>query len=302
MIEASVIIPFFGDQKSLKVCLASLRRIVSNSSNIEIVVVDNHPEPKLQKQDYTGIVLCHESIPGSYAARNKGIKVSKGEFLFFTDADTVVDAQYLKMGLKRLKEKSILYGGRIELTYHNKHNPRSLELYEKMFYFQQKFYVEVEGYGATANLFGPRDIFIKLNGFDSSLRSGGDQDFCRRAQEEGVEINYADEVIVFHPSRYRFKEFLVRRLRAFSGNLYLFYRQRGLNKKMVKEKIGHFLNQEKFYEWNADWDFYNSLSKKQQKSIRRWHRVFSLVDVLTLLACKANYRRLKSLTLIDRRF
>lgn len=301
MPEISVIVPFYGDKKKLLTCLESIQSSSLESSQYEIIVVDNHDTPVLSGDFMAAVTSVHEKTPGSYAARNKGIQVASGAFLFFTDADVVVDSLWLEKGLAFLKERpNSLVGGKINLTFDKQEAPSSLELYEKIFYFQQEQYVKEEKYGATANLFGAKEIFQRLGGFDSSLRSGGDQEFCQRALVSGVELHYCDSACVDHPSRSSLKEFLKRRLRAFSGNLLLFYRRHGLNNEMVKEKLAYFLKPERMREWNGDWAFFDSLPASKKKAIKRWHYLMCLFDAITLLYCKGSYQRLKRLTLIER--
>lgn len=302
MIEASVIVPFYGDVTFLLKCLDSLKDSTLDPERFEVLIVDNHERKRLPEDFYPPYRIVHQSIPGSYAARNKGIAEAQGKYLFFTDADTTVAPDWLEKGLDFLKARGpCLAGGKIVLKFQNPEGPTALEHYERIFYFQQKHYVEKEGYAATANLFGSAAIFNHLQGFDSALRSGGDQEFCQRATRLKNDLHYCDSAVVYHPSRPKLKEFLIRRLRAFSGNLYLFYRKKGLNWKMVKEKLRYFLDSDKFREWNGDWEYYDRLSLSQQDKVKSWHRFLCWVDILTLLYCKSSYRRLKKLTLIDRR-
>ncbi|HAA30818.1 MAG TPA: glycosyl transferase family 2, partial [Cyanobacteria bacterium UBA8553] len=72
----SVIVPVFNDAKRLKICLDALEHQTYPKHLYEVIVVDNGSD---KNEDIEGVVAqfgqaiaSYESIPGSYAARNKG--------------------------------------------------------------------------------------------------------------------------------------------------------------------------------------------------------------------------------------
>mgnify|MGYP000055908946 CR=1 FL=1 len=298
MTDISIIIPFFGKEGRIDSLLENLQsQSQALEEEVEIIIVDNNEVPILKERK--GVALFHEPIPGSYAARNRGVDQAKGKFLFFTDSDCCPHESWLREGLKEIKERGGIVAGHIELKY-EKATPKPLELYERVFYFQQSNYIKEESYGATANLIVEREVFKRHGKFDSALRSGGDQEFCKRMVSCGVGLSYAKKVIVFHPTRSEWIPFLVRRVRALSGNIFLLYRTEGFTWQQLREKLPYYYDQDKMKTWNGDWDFYNSLSEKEQLSIRRCHRVLTIVDMLVLFSSKFSYKLMKKLTMIDR--
>jgi len=87
----SIIIPVYNDWKPLEECLQSLAR-QSNAPGFEVILVDDgstETAPEYirsagQGHPLTVIEQAHAGIP---AARNRGIRASKGEVLLFVDAD-----------------------------------------------------------------------------------------------------------------------------------------------------------------------------------------------------------------------
>lgn len=87
----SIVIPVYNDWISLDQCLQSLEK-QSNSPSFEVIVVDDGstdsaPESirnPVHGYQLTSIRQAHAGIP---AARNHGIRVSKGEVVLFVDAD-----------------------------------------------------------------------------------------------------------------------------------------------------------------------------------------------------------------------
>jgi len=92
----SVIIPTYGRSELLDRAIDSV--LAQTYDNIEIIVVDDnnsnsehrkHTENVLQKylQNGQAVYLKHEKNVGGSAARNTGIKASKGEYVALLDDD-----------------------------------------------------------------------------------------------------------------------------------------------------------------------------------------------------------------------
>ncbi len=87
----SIIIAVYDDWVPLERCLTSLDRQTTGPS-FEIVIVDDGSYEKIPESilnrtwlfPLTVVRQCHAGIP---AARNKGVKASRGSVLFFVDAD-----------------------------------------------------------------------------------------------------------------------------------------------------------------------------------------------------------------------
>ena len=94
----SVIIPVYNDADGLDKCLHSLDAQSYPRDLFEVVVVDNDSEIKIDKivKKYKQSVLTHERKPGSYAARNRGISLAKGEIIGFTDSDCVPSKKWIE--------------------------------------------------------------------------------------------------------------------------------------------------------------------------------------------------------------
>ncbi len=96
----SIVIPVYNAEKSLDRCLSS----ISNQTfdDFEAIVVDDGSKDnsKLIAQKWSQadsrFVLVSQENRGVSAARNAGIKCSKGEALCFVDADDYVDDNFLE--------------------------------------------------------------------------------------------------------------------------------------------------------------------------------------------------------------
>tara|TARA_Y100000590_G_scaffold201045_1_gene228467 strand:- start:5910 stop:6893 length:984 start_codon:yes stop_codon:yes gene_type:complete len=101
MPKVSVIIPIYNVEKYLSECLNSV--CAQTLEDIEIICVnDRSPDNCLDivnqysKQDSRIKVIDREKNGGLSAARNSGIDVAVGEYIYFLDSDDWIDKEYLQ--------------------------------------------------------------------------------------------------------------------------------------------------------------------------------------------------------------
>jgi glycosyltransferase involved in cell wall biosynthesis len=143
----SVIIPVFNDVEALKKCLNALDRQTYPKDRYEVIVVDNGSEPPVDPS-ITNIcanlqLICHP-LGGSYAARNAGIKHANADVFGFIDSDCLPCSEWLEEGVKALAGQGwdVVIGGDVRISYGDPEKPTYPELYEAVFAFNQKHYVE----------------------------------------------------------------------------------------------------------------------------------------------------------------
>lgn len=98
--KISVIIPVYNVKEYLKECIDSV--INQSYKNLEIILIDDGSTDGSEKicDDYKNnddrIVVVHKKNGGLASARNKGIEVSTGEYLFFIDSDDFIELNTLE--------------------------------------------------------------------------------------------------------------------------------------------------------------------------------------------------------------
>lgn len=90
----SIIIPAYNVEDYIEECVASA--FAQSHFPIEVICIDNNstdntwPKLKQLQETYPSLIVEKELKPGAPAARNKGLALSKGQWLQFLDADDLL--------------------------------------------------------------------------------------------------------------------------------------------------------------------------------------------------------------------
>lgn len=234
----SVVVPAFNAEKTLRGCLNTLVSQELPKEQYEVIVVDNGSTDGTWRiiQSYGSPVrgLQETKLRGSYAARNAGVRASQGKFIAFTDADCVPDIRWLRFLMENFDNPGLgCVAGEVlpfnPVTAVEKFAARASILSQKRALKNRN-----RPYAQTANVAFRRRVFEQIGLFNSSLKSGGDADFCWRMQEQtSWELCFNDAAIVLHHHRSSLPELWKQFVRYGQGNaalqlLYADYRQPSL--------------------------------------------------------------------------
>lgn len=108
MCELSFIIPVYNTGKYISKCIDSI--LNQKINNYEIVIVDDGSTDNSLEvlQKYVGneqIIIISQPNKGVSAARNKGIEVCNGDYIFFVDSDDYIESHSLNYILDILENK-----------------------------------------------------------------------------------------------------------------------------------------------------------------------------------------------------
>lgn len=218
----SVIIPVYQDLERLMFALESLAKQTLSKELWEVIVVNNDSSSDVVLPSFVfqcKVVDCKE--PGSYAARNKGIRASKGDLLVFTDADCRPSNRWLENYYKLFLNlgMSHICAGAVSVQKFESGPANIYEKYDMIVGIPQEHYALKKGYGVTANLAVPRSIVADAGEFDSTRFSGGDAEFCLRAKRCGYETIYNAHAVVAHPARSTWSELEIKARRVKGGQI-----------------------------------------------------------------------------------
>lgn len=214
-----MIVPVYGDPTLLQPLLNAVREQSYPADRFELILVDNHERPTLRPLVPDDVRVEWEPTRGSYAARNRGLGVAKGDILAFTDVDCTPEPGWLEAGVQRVRSAGgdVVVGGAVNVFAADPAHPTATELYEIALAFPQQMYVTRGHFAATANLFTTRGAFDRVGPFNAKLLSGGDFEWCQRAHAAGIPVQFEPHALVRHPARRTFRELCRKVLRVVGG-------------------------------------------------------------------------------------
>lgn len=186
----SVVIPCRDEHARLAACLDALAAQDFPRHGFEVVVVDGGATlaPGALALD-PGIQLLRDEGRGPAAARNLGIRASRGEIVAFTDADCVPRFDWLSRLDDALREEPDAAGMAGGLRLPRRSILGRLE--------DNDARVRYAGY-ITSNVAYRRDALDAVGGFDETLRCAEDYDLAWRILEAGMRIGRAPQATVLH--------------------------------------------------------------------------------------------------------
>lgn len=202
----SVIISAFNSERTIGKCLTSIYQINYPQEDLEIIVINDGSNDRTQEiiEAYPAKVVNTQRL-GPAGARNLAVKVAKGEFVAFTDADCIVHREWLIELLKGFNndEKIVAVGGSQrspddEVEF-GKDVQRFLETMSFIGGYTKRFKNIIEvSHNPACNVIYRKDIFEKLGGFSKGLWPGEDVDLDYRMTKEGYKIVYNPKAVVYH--------------------------------------------------------------------------------------------------------
>ncbi len=213
----SVVVCSHNRAGELKNCLESLANL--DYPDKEIIVIDSAPvnnETYDLLTDYPQFIYYKEERIGLDIARNTGLRISKGEFVAFTDDDARVDPSWLKNLAENFSNPATAIVTGITMPY-------ELETEAQVYFeltngFNRGFLrrefdssnlspVAAGNVGAGVNMAIRKSVLSEVGLFDEALDggmptcSGGDQEFFYRVLLNGYRIVYEPKALVWHRHR-----------------------------------------------------------------------------------------------------
>jgi hypothetical protein len=206
----SIIIINYRQKNLLTQCVQSIFDKLA-SYPFEVIIINNSPEDDLsQIAGEFQVRIIENENKGYPQANNIGAGRSRGEYLLFLNADTIVKNDFLKNSVELFKDKEI---GAIGLKLLNEDRSFQLSFWkennfineflnkndEKAFQRKNKKIIQKFGKRYTnvsevdwvtgAAMLVPRDTFKKIGGFDEDyFLFYEDADFCKRLKSAGYKI------------------------------------------------------------------------------------------------------------------
>ncbi|MEZ6131827.1 MAG: glycosyltransferase family A protein [Planctomycetaceae bacterium] len=196
--KITVVVPALNEEQHVASCLHALTHQTYPKQYYEIILVDNgSTDGTIEIAQGFPVTILHEPIKSAYHARNRAIRHSNNQWLAFTDADCIPDADWLTRLLERAHELNAwVVGGltRYNMIFDTLGNRLLIETHQPG---QLRQTIEHSKCVAGGNMFVSREAFCNLGLFHVT-RSGSDIEFSRRVADCGYVVGFAEHAVVRH--------------------------------------------------------------------------------------------------------
>jgi len=200
--KISVVIPAYNAEKTIEDTIKALLNQDYPKKGYEILIVNDGSTDSTREKikKFKIVKLFEQKHKGPAAARNLGVKHSKGDIILFTDADCIPAKNWIKNMIKPFEDKDI---AAVAGTYKtlNKENLIArfigYEIEDRHRKMRNKKTIDFVG---TYSAGYRKNIFLKFKGFDITFptSSGEDPELSFRMSKEGYKIVFNPKTFVYH--------------------------------------------------------------------------------------------------------
>ena len=212
----SIVIPIKNEEKLLAKCLKSLAELNYPKDRFEVIIADGlstDSTPKIAESFGAKVVKNEKQTvaPG----RNIGFLVSKGELAAFSDADCVMDKQWLENCLKYFEKEEVAGIGGPNLVPPDETNFGRAVRFLMSFGSFASGSVQVTDSKQTkevkslpgSNCIYKREALVKVMPIDETLLTCDDTEMNWQLRNKGYKLLYVPDVMVWHYRRDNPKKF-----------------------------------------------------------------------------------------------
>lgn len=203
----SIILPVKNAEKFLPACLKSLYELNYPRDKYEVIISDSDSRDRTREITASfGARFVIADGPSVCAGRNSGFKVSQGEIVAFSDADCVMDKDWIGNAVKYFSDETVACVGGVSLT------PADETAFGKAcgFIFSYPLFTGGSTYGmnfnrarevkhnAGCNAIYRRSALAKVMPVDERFSEGEDVFMNSRLRKLGYRFLYTPDTIVWH--------------------------------------------------------------------------------------------------------
>lgn len=194
----SIVIPMFNEARHIARTLQAAR-LAANAAGLEceLLVVDNGSQdkgPQIARELGAQVLI----LPGLHigALRNHGAAIASGEWLAFLDADIEMPGNWLSLLLE------LESGCQADVLGLDCDTPTQApwfaHAWQRRTLRPTTHSLHPAQWLPTANLLMRREWFVRVGGFDESLRTGEDKDLTMRLAQAGARLLAVNESVALH--------------------------------------------------------------------------------------------------------
>jgi glycosyltransferase involved in cell wall biosynthesis len=241
--EVSIVVPTYNGGKKIGSLLNALSLQTFREFEL-IVVIDGSLDDTLSvTNNYTSkehkIKIVQQPNGGRSKARNRGAKEAVGSLLIFYDDDVAPapDSVLKHFEFHKKYQLAILAGNPDELYSIQKTDIQNYKAWlckrwTKEFTETINQLTLSRFFLAAANMSVPREVFLKLNGFDENLTDAEDYEFALRSLEQNVHLYFDKSNVAIHEDPITCVNYILRQRQYSSAQHKLF----GLHPKRIRSE------------------------------------------------------------------
>jgi len=214
----SVIIPAHNEEDTINKCLTSLENLSYPCDKLEIILINDGSTDETknvidQHCQKLNCICIGTSGVGPSKARNLGLKEASGEYVAFTDADCVVDEEWLNELLKGFISEDVAgVGGSQDAPddateFEGKVHTFLSSMHFICEYMKEGDMIKTVQHVASCNAMYRRSVIEEVSGFDERLWPGEDVDLDYKITHKGYKVTYNPKAIVAHHRPKNLKSF-----------------------------------------------------------------------------------------------
>jgi serine acetyltransferase/GT2 family glycosyltransferase len=210
-LRLSVVVATYNRVPSLQRLLDQLGKQTLTPKSFEVVVVDDgSAEPVPPQLDASrwpfSLTAVRQPNGGAAAARHRGVLEAKGEILVIIDDDMQVPEDFLSQHLSMHEAgRRTVVLGRIrsdpalsEMPVFERWHAHMLDLMAEE--FRAGTQRPLGNHLYTGNVSMPREDYLAVGGFDSSLKNYEDAELGLRLEKRGLDFKFSENAYVLHGS------------------------------------------------------------------------------------------------------
>ncbi|NOZ82391.1 MAG: glycosyltransferase [Euryarchaeota archaeon] len=208
--EVCVVVPAYNEERRIEACIRSLLELNYPRDRLKLIFVDDcstDSTPEIIKRyaaEHEHVLYLKTCGSGPSKARNLGAEVCDAEFVAFTDADCLVDREWLNELLRGFVSEDVAGVGGAQRSPDDEHSfGRRVQLFLELtgivgeYTKSSQALAEVE-HNPSCNSMYRRRVLLELGGFQEDLWPGEDVELDYRLRRAGYRLMYSPSAVVRH--------------------------------------------------------------------------------------------------------
>lgn len=223
----SIITPMYNSGQYIGRMIQALKDLDYPQDSIEIIIIDNGSDDDSVKITKEMGALCSIMKGASISKmRNAGASMASGEILGFVDSDCLVSPDWANKASEYIATDVGIVGGYYGLG-------DSPGWIEKTWHDLKKDITGDVSFVSAGNMVIKAKLFGEIGGFDESVETGEDWDFCQRVISAGYRVVNQPSLHVTHLGNYKTLLGIIKKERWYGRGMFSVLKGRKITKPLL---------------------------------------------------------------------